>query len=1445
MGQKHVQIELGQTYADAETSLLESLKTQPDRSSLQLIRECLEQVVQSGEKTNRKECLAHLVLCDLTWQWKDRSQGQTIVGPMSESIPHIEDYCEAFPELQDDREELLTLLVHEYQLRTQYGDVPSHHEYLTRYADLAAELKERLQTVDAQLAAETESQNLSLDQTVQDPKAKPINHQDPAEDATIIPVEGLGDESMEPILREFGDHELLEEIARGGMGVVYRARQVKLNRIVAVKMILSGQLASEQDIARFYTEAEAAAKLDHPGIVPIYEVGELEGQHFFSMGYVKGSSLAEKVKAGPMEPQKAAEYVRQVAEAIEYAHQHGVIHRDIKPSNILLTVKDLPRVTDFGLAKSVEGDSEMTASGQILGTPGYMPPEQASGAVHQVNHLADVYSLGALLYALLTGRPPFQSSNFMETLKQVVEQPPVSPRLLNPAVDLDLETICLKCLEKNSENRLQSAQELSEELQRYLNGEPIRSRRVGMTTRLWRWCKRHPWPVALASLTVVLSVAVYLAIQMAGKLSVSGQLSEWDRQFETLLEEPELSEEYLSEMETLLQQIRELNETQAEESRIKLNAVLAEEVQQEISQPRLTEEKIQHLDQILALMQTRAPEETEKLQRTLQQRLSDWRPIFELKSPFSNLETVFPQEMFAIDGDQEFLHPQERSRFTPLDLDSPEISTDVPCRNDATFEVVFAPSWETAPAVGVSLYSVGEQGYDFLIQIPKDQPEDILESGIIRNFKRARRSKLPVHLVIRRNGTDLIRKPVSLSQIPSGPLRIRASHSRGELQLRINSDLKVSFFDPFSSELQAGVFGLKMTGAMSLLELSARSRRNPIFQTGLEQGDTWYREGNVRQAHDAFEREALASSSVSIRQEATYKQALCLLQMDRGSDAEVLLSRLLGEEGDRWPPLASVQLWVHYIRTDRMSEANSLFDVLSAHHQFSQLLPLLDEQTRQEILGAYFQNQNNITLFLEKNRVHRDAWERASAVDRFLSFNGRGTTSRQLEIVRSYRLAEDWQKALETVERLIQDPERKWDPMMVWHYSRLLRRTGQSQKALEVINESIQEVTASDRWAYVPPELLVTRIRIYIDLGRLEEAFDELQRHLDLSDPHAKQHDLPGRGRSYVWLIKGILLHQQGKKDQAQECWSQGYREGAHCFERESLNSTEPGPLNAFIMGTLSGEISREVVEKFVQSSLGRSNSSLGVLPRLISMDGLHKACLAMWNSPKGMETVKGTALDTLPLRDRVRMPVILLGLTYASQNSLGAFPSHLDQQILWDLSEEMFEEFVNQQVLGNQGMIQLGLAWKGQKNLLGWGGISGRLEGEQRGRLSYVLGHRFVRLNRKSDARSFFTTAIKDTPEKSLVNQQAKLCLKLLDAGKGELSIASNTQQSVQIEVMRGGKVIGSLNLPEQSRFELSPGTVSLKIVKGESVSLSTQDPVPIQMGAVSQVELINETTD
>lgn len=324
--------------------------------------------------------------------------------------------------------------------------------------------------------------------------------------------------------RSFGDYELIELIAQGGMGMVYKARQKSLHRIVALKTVLFGPQASPDFVKRFQAEAVVAASLQHPNIVAIHEVGIHEGQHFFVMNYVAGPSLAQVAARQPLSAHRAAAYLKTTAEAIHYAHEHGILHRDLKPSNVLIDAQGQPRVTDFGLAKSLcdaqlsASSSQLTLSWEVLGSPSYIPPEQALGKQGKVSRQSDVYALGATLYHLVTGRPPFQGETVTEVLQQVLNKEPVAPRLLQPSLPRDLETICLKCLEKEIPRRYRSAQELAEDLGRFLEGEPIRARPVGALGKAGKWCRRRP---ALA--------AMGAALALTAALGLGGVLWQWNR----------------------------------------------------------------------------------------------------------------------------------------------------------------------------------------------------------------------------------------------------------------------------------------------------------------------------------------------------------------------------------------------------------------------------------------------------------------------------------------------------------------------------------------------------------------------------------------------------------------------------------------------------------------------------------------------------------------------------------------------------------------------------------------------------------------------------------------------------------------------------------------------------------------------------------------------------
>jgi tetratricopeptide (TPR) repeat protein/tRNA A-37 threonylcarbamoyl transferase component Bud32 len=368
---------------------------------------------------------------------------------------------------QDLKEQRLDEILASYLNAAQLGQAPDADELFEQNPDLRPEL-----------------QQFFKDQEVVDRLTAPLRS------VLASPAETPG--------QSIGDYELVEKISQGGMGVVWRAVQKSLNRVVALKMMRAGRLATPADRRRFRREAEAVAQLDHPHIVPIYEVGEHDGALYFSMKLFEGGSVAQHRARFQNDSRGTARLLATVTSAVHYAHQRGILHRDLKPANILLDERGAAHVGDFGLAKRMAGSagtveaSGVTQVGSIIGTPSYMAPEQAAGRPEAITTAADVYSLGAILYDLLTGRPPFREATLLDTLRSLLDKEPARPRSLNPRADRDLETICLKCLEKEPARRYASAQELTDDLERYLAGEPIQARPLPRMAKIWRWCRRQP-----------------------------------------------------------------------------------------------------------------------------------------------------------------------------------------------------------------------------------------------------------------------------------------------------------------------------------------------------------------------------------------------------------------------------------------------------------------------------------------------------------------------------------------------------------------------------------------------------------------------------------------------------------------------------------------------------------------------------------------------------------------------------------------------------------------------------------------------------------------------------------------------------------------------------------------------------------------------------------------
>jgi eukaryotic-like serine/threonine-protein kinase len=431
---------------------------------------------QDSSSTRVRELL-DLIPLDLEYRWRVSASR---LGGSIPPRPRLEHYLARYPELRRPSGGLAELVGAEYRIRRIWGDRPDPGEYLGRFPALAHVLPDQLGRIDDEIAREYLGQGSDAEAR---PRAPYVSHVRFAPSAELF-VEGL---------------EILGELGRGGMGVVSKARDVRLGRLVALKTIYETQRAAPGALERFRLEAQAVARLDHPNIVQIHEVGEHRGRPYVVLEYIAGGSLDQRLKENPLAPRQAAELVETLALAVDAVHRAGIIHRDLKPSNILMTADGTPKVSDFGLAKLLDEDSARTASGELLGSPCYMAPEQAAGHAKQVGRGTDVYALGVILFEALTGRPPFLGQTRQETLNLILSTDPVPPRRLRPDVPRDLDAICLKCLEKDPRHRYPTAADLAADLRCYLDGATVRARPVGLSGRLWRWCRRNPKLAGLAA----------------------------------------------------------------------------------------------------------------------------------------------------------------------------------------------------------------------------------------------------------------------------------------------------------------------------------------------------------------------------------------------------------------------------------------------------------------------------------------------------------------------------------------------------------------------------------------------------------------------------------------------------------------------------------------------------------------------------------------------------------------------------------------------------------------------------------------------------------------------------------------------------------------------------------------------------------------------------------
>ncbi len=1207
--------------------------------------------------------------------------------------------------------------------------------------------------------------------------------------------------------KQLGEYLVLELIARGGMGVVFKARQLGLNRIVALKMIRSGALADDAEVLRFYAEAESAARLDHPGIVPIYDVGQVGGHHYFSMGYVEGSSLADDLRDGPLLPRRAAEIIRAVAAAVEYAHEQGIIHRDLKPANVLMDSQGRARVTDFGLAKIVEGDSDLTATGQVLGTPSYMAPEQAAGRTDTLDRRVDVYSLGAMLYCLLVGRPPFQAASPLETIKQVLEQEPVPPRLLNPEVNRDLETICLKCLEKDRSERFSTAQELVEELDRFLEGKPIRSRRVGRAVRAYRWCRRNPMTAAFsASIVLLIAVAVF-AVVVANYASRAGQISDLSQELEERFAEPTLTSNYLESIEELLDRLQEISPERAETARAQFQQKFDEEVIRNIRQPKL--ENQASIESILNELEARGWATSLELQNQYRARLRAWETLFSLAPPFQDQPRMLTDVELTVNKDA-LLLPQPADQKFPV---AHSVPTSQGCRGIVRLVAEFDSTWESAAEIGLILNAHTDGGYEFLLRaLPGGGPQAARTVPVNRAFRAVREQGEMYQVEIRRNGIPLLKRSMSSLQLPPGSLRLEATRERGNLSFSVNDQPAIRFRDPFPlGHEQAGSFGLRWPQGTALLSLKGERQLRAESTSPLEEADELYDRGLYRDALDSYTSQTITTQDPEFRQEVRYKRGLCLMKLNQDEEADRLFEALMLEPGDRWPPLAGCWLWLIRLRQNRVDDADAIFTVLSSRadeYQFSQLAALIPAELREGILSRYLRPFNSLfTLFNNRPEIVGNA-RRAVEIDRFLSHDGRGDPLTQMELSRALRFEGDLTAALEVAREVALSTG---DLTCMRHYSRLLRLSGDAGTALNEVNASIE---LHERLGPVPT-LLIERARVFAALKRWDEAGQDVRRVLQLEQDGTP---VGPEAMSYIYLMHGFLLARQGMNGESEQAWNAGFLRCRDVLNRHTTLNAES--VNVMILAALSDRLTEADTRLFIDGlkrGAGESRMALltaveGVVTPAMMTPVFNK----MWRTARGRRYAEEFAFETLTMRERLEIPLVLAAAEYIGQRAFAGQLSGDQEKLVWQIARNSLDRVLFQNRLRGTQFVQLALAWKGTTNILGWGGVAPTLGESLRAEVAYVLAHRYLRLGRQEQAVEFLTSIAESSQAEESLAKFAQEDLSLIHAGHGRINLRNLTSTTVSIRLKTRGEILQELELKDDQHIDVPPGEYEILPAEG-----------------------------
>jgi tetratricopeptide (TPR) repeat protein/predicted Ser/Thr protein kinase len=1294
------------------------------------IDDYLDRLDRQSPEQVRRRLLEELATLDLHYRWSTAQQlrdgtrgtapsldetqtqpGRSLVLP---PLPTLDDYCRLYPVLGPLEELPLALILEEYCVRRGAGTAIDEDGFSRRFGKRAAEVRAALETADA---GRTQALRAS------GPAAAP--------------------------LKRLGKFDLLELLGKGGMGSVYKARDARLDRIVAIKVptVCGFDLAAGRQ--RFQREAQAAARLRHPHICPIYEVGEDAGQMYIAMGYIQGENLKDWARQHRLTARLAVELVAKIARAVHFAHQHGIVHRDLKPANVMIDAETgEPVLMDFGLAKvAAEGGERLTQTGDVMGTPAYMSPEQASGRQELVGPATDVYALGAILFELIAGRPPFEGRAGEVLLKVQTEEPPWLSKLV-PRLHRDVVTICMKAMARDLSHRYASAAALGEDLDRFIAGEAILARRESLAGRLARKVRRRPITAALIAAAVLVFALAGIFARTAVRASSTSNLlasieaglsaGPWDRR-------------HVEQMEAAASRLEELSPDRAADARWRICRRFSAAIQDEIDQPRIEPEVETMIRGQLACLAERDPEAARPLETRLAARLARWNDLVLLQPPFASWEKWLPADQVERKAGGLYLK-EARERGT--------VGCRQTCEGRVEIEVEFAPAWPAAAELGVVLNQYAGDGYRFVLRRPSAEERAAADSAA----SSARQLSV---LEILRNQTRLARRWLDGPLPAGGPLQVRAWRRDHRLTLQVGQLAPLVVEDAFAlPATEAGEFALIWPPGVAVQRLRLARQETPSRTSPLEQGDAWYIQGKWSEALDYYLRATSVTSDRDLGQESQYKAAQCLLALKRDDEAMAQLSQLSEQPGDRWPSQAGFQLWSIMLQRGDTEGADHAFLALSAHPNIAELARCLPSNLREPV---YAQCTALRIKELMGDPAHLRKLERLWTFTKVWDENS-GVSGIANDLIYGYLGCNELEKATDLAVEVTRSPRfNDLTPnVMFWEtygWAAILRgKAGELYGSFGPwLFREPGKVRPDAPWG------LVEYARILAADKKWDEAEGDLRRFLDLDRP--SELDQSTRRISDAALMLGFLKQRQGDDAGAMAAWRRGLLMVREPKRDESwtahLRRTVVGGRHLLyyaMLMSLADDVTpddaRSAIELAADNmagtgfSTGKLLMSTGVFQEgQRQQDRVQTALRQMWRTPRGRQWARRLVFqETLP-KDHLRVTATLAGQQVARQ---GAFPEGVSpeqEELLWDLGQGLGDEYMAAR-FGTSQLLVLATVWKGQT--LFWPSVAGALKDRPdiRGSLAYLLAHRLLQLNKPQEAARLLQSAAADAKPKTILER-------------------------------------------------------------------------------------------